>query len=58
MTSRLARSLEAVRIEPNVVFWKELLGLVGKDVKDIEGLASYLKTANRKIGKNILDVSE
>ena len=58
MTSRLAENLEAVGIKPNLVFWKELLGLVGRDVKDIEGLASYLLTANRKIGKNILDVSE
>jgi 5S rRNA maturation endonuclease (ribonuclease M5) len=58
LTSCLAKSLEATGIKPNLVLWRELFSLVGKDVKDIEGLASYLKTANRKIGKNILNISD
>jgi 5S rRNA maturation endonuclease (ribonuclease M5) len=58
LTSRLTKSLEATGIKPNLVLWRELFSLVGRDVKDIEGLASYLETANKKIGKNILDVSE
>jgi 5S rRNA maturation endonuclease (ribonuclease M5) len=42
--NRLARCLERMKITPNLVFWRRLKGLVGRDVKDIEGLASYLET--------------
>ena len=49
-TNRLARRLEGMKINPNLVFWKELLGLVGHDVKDIEGLATYLETLRKKVG--------
>jgi 5S rRNA maturation endonuclease (ribonuclease M5) len=49
-TKRLARHLEEMKIAPNLILWKELLGLVGHDVKDIEGLATYLETLRRKIG--------
>jgi len=49
-TNRLARRLEEMRITPNLLFWKELLGLVGHDVKDIEGLATYLETLKKKVG--------
>jgi 5S rRNA maturation endonuclease (ribonuclease M5) len=47
-TSRLARRLEGMKIVPNLMFWKKLFGLVGNDVKDIEGLASYLETLENK----------
>ena len=47
-TNRLARRLEEMRITPNLLFWKGLLGLVGRDVKDIEGLATYLETLRKK----------
>ena len=49
-TNRLARRLEEMRINPNLLFWKSLLGLVGRDVKDIEGLATYLETLRKKVG--------
>ena len=49
-TNRLARRLEEMRITPNLLFWKRLLGLVGHDVKDIEGLATYLETLRKKVG--------
>jgi 5S rRNA maturation endonuclease (ribonuclease M5) len=57
MTSRLTRSLETRRIKANLVFWKKLSSLVGRDVKDIEGLATYVQTLNRKIGKNLSNTS-
>lgn len=47
-TSRLTRRLEGLKITPNLVFWRMLLGLVGRDVKDIEGLASFLETLENK----------
>jgi len=57
-TKRLAANLETMRIKPNLVFWKELSSLLGRDVKDIEGLSSYVQTLKAKIGKNILDREE
>jgi len=52
---RLAEDLERMRIKPNLVFWKELSSLVGRDVKDIEGLSTYMETLKRKTGKNLFD---
>jgi len=54
-TMRLARHLEAMKIRPNLTFWRQLLGLAGRDVKDIESLAGYIETLSEKIGKNILN---
>jgi len=47
-TNRLTRRLEEMKIAPSLIFWKELLSLVGHDVKDIEGLATYLETLRKK----------
>jgi 5S rRNA maturation endonuclease (ribonuclease M5) len=52
MTARLIKNLEKSRIKTNLVFWKKLSSLVRRDVKDIEGLATYLQTLNKKIGKD------
>ncbi len=49
-TNRLARRLEEMKVAPNLLFWRELLGLVGHDVKDIEGLGTYLETLRKKVG--------
>jgi 2,5-diamino-6-(ribosylamino)-4(3H)-pyrimidinone 5'-phosphate reductase len=48
-THRLATYLEGMRITPNLVFWRMLLGLVGHDVKDIESLATYIENLKKKI---------
>lgn len=48
-TKRVKLHLEKVGITPNLTFWSELLTLVGRDVKDIEGLASYVETLKSKI---------
>lgn len=47
-TNRLTRRLEEMKIKPTLHFWKALLSLVGHDVKDIEGLATYLETLRKK----------
>ena len=44
----LKERLERARIRPNLKFWKELQGLVSKEVKDIEGLTSYVETLKKK----------
>jgi 2,5-diamino-6-(ribosylamino)-4(3H)-pyrimidinone 5'-phosphate reductase len=51
-TSRMARRLEEMKIVPNLLFWRMLLGLVGRDVKDIEGLAAYLDTLKARTVKS------
>ena len=51
-TGRMARCLEGVKIVPNLLFWRTLLGLVGRDVKDIEGLASYFETLKSRTVKS------
>jgi hypothetical protein len=43
--------LERARIKADLTFWAELLGLAGKEVKDIEGLAAYLGTLKKKLGE-------
>ena len=53
LTKRIANDLEKMKIKPNLVFWKRLSGLVGRDVKDIEGLSTYIHTLKSRIGKNI-----
>jgi 5S rRNA maturation endonuclease (ribonuclease M5) len=44
----LKEHLERAKIKPNLNFWKELQGLVSREVKDIEGLTSYVETLKRK----------
>ena len=47
-TKRLISHLERMKIRPNSFFWRELRGLVGHEVKDIEGLATYIETLKKK----------
>jgi 5S rRNA maturation endonuclease (ribonuclease M5) len=49
-TKRLKQHLEKMRIKPNTSFWRKLSNLTHHEVKDIEGLASYIKTLERKAG--------
>jgi 2,5-diamino-6-(ribosylamino)-4(3H)-pyrimidinone 5'-phosphate reductase len=44
----LKQHLERARIRLNLNFWNELRGLVSKEVKDIEGLTSYIETLKKK----------
>jgi 5S rRNA maturation endonuclease (ribonuclease M5) len=47
-TRRLAICLEGLKIVPNLLFWRSLLCLVGHEVKDIEGLDTYVVTLKTK----------
>jgi len=51
-TRRMARRLEGMKVTPNLLFWRMLLCLVGRDVKDIEGLAAYLETLKNRSVKS------
>ena len=48
-TKRIKQQLERAGTKPNITFWRELLTIVGKEVKDIEGLTAYMETLNRKL---------
>jgi len=48
-TKLLTKHLEEMRVKPNLFFWRRLQGLVGRDVKDVEGLATYMKTLKKKL---------
>jgi len=54
LTKRLVQGFERMRIKSNLVFWRELRRLVGREVKDIEGLASYIETLKRKTENNVM----
>ena len=47
-THRLKQHLEKTRIKPNLAYWNELYGLVGRDLKDIEGLPAFIETLGNK----------
>jgi 5S rRNA maturation endonuclease (ribonuclease M5) len=49
LTKRLVQHLETMRIKTNKDYWKELQVLIGRDVKDIEGIPTYLITLNQKL---------
>jgi 5S rRNA maturation endonuclease (ribonuclease M5) len=52
LTKHLTKHMETLRIKTNTTYTKDLQALLGHDVKDIEGLPTYLKTLNKKLAKN------
>jgi len=49
LAKRMTQHLQELKIKPNMYFWNRFLKLVGRNVKDIEGLASYLETLKKEI---------
>jgi 5S rRNA maturation endonuclease (ribonuclease M5) len=47
-TERLKQDLERIGTKPNLTFWSKLFGILGKDVKDVEGLVAYMRTLRKK----------
>jgi 5S rRNA maturation endonuclease (ribonuclease M5) len=43
LVKKITQYLEEKRIKVNSVFWRKIRGLVRRDVKDIEGLPTYLE---------------
>ncbi len=50
-TRRLKQLFEKTRISPETAFWTDLFSLVGRQVKDVEGLAAYMETMKKKTGE-------
>jgi len=48
-TKHLKQNLERAKIKPNVKFWRELSGLVGKEIQCVESLTAYLNTLRAKV---------
>jgi 2,5-diamino-6-(ribosylamino)-4(3H)-pyrimidinone 5'-phosphate reductase len=48
LTERLKSHIEKLGIKANMYYWLKLSSLVGKEVKDVEGLAKYMKTLKSK----------
>lgn len=49
LTKNLKQHLEKTKIKANLTFWLNLSNILSKEVKDIEGLASYMETLKSKI---------
>ena len=49
-TKRLQENLERGKIKVNIQFWRELGGLVGREIQCIESLTAYLRSLQEKIG--------
>lgn len=47
-TKRLQQDLEHAKVKVNVRWWRELHGLVGREVQCIESLPSYIETLKAK----------
>lgn len=47
-TVRLVREFERLRIKVNVKFWRELKGLVGRNIQCIESLPTFIETLKSK----------
>jgi 2,5-diamino-6-(ribosylamino)-4(3H)-pyrimidinone 5'-phosphate reductase len=54
-TRVLKQRLEKARIKPNLTFWNDLMRFAGREVKDVEGLASYIQTLKQKAGETRLE---
>jgi 5S rRNA maturation endonuclease (ribonuclease M5) len=50
-TAILRESLEKAKIKADVTFRRDLRRYAGRELKDIEGLATYLETLTKKTGK-------
>jgi 2,5-diamino-6-(ribosylamino)-4(3H)-pyrimidinone 5'-phosphate reductase len=48
LTKKLKQHMDKTGMKLNINFWLELLALLSKEVKDVEGLASYMETLKRK----------
>lgn len=44
--------MERAGVVPNLKYWAQIERTIGKEVKDIEGLTSYMETLKRKLTTN------
>jgi len=51
LAGKISRYLEQHGKHPNLEFWMKLNSLISNDVKDVEGLASYLENVKKRSGR-------
>ncbi|MCD6243009.1 hypothetical protein J7K06_04930 [Candidatus Bathyarchaeota archaeon] len=51
-TKKLSDYLEHAKIKSNMRFWRILYGLVGRELKDVEGLPTYIVNLQKRIGNS------
>lgn len=49
LTKHIVESLKAARIKVDISFWREIHNILSNDIKDIESLATYIRTLRRKV---------
>jgi len=49
LAQTIASLLELQGVHPNLDFWLKLKGLLGREIKDVEGLAGYFENVKRKL---------
>ncbi|MEM2440366.1 MAG: toprim domain-containing protein [Candidatus Bathyarchaeia archaeon] len=52
LTEHFKTHMEKVGVKANIHYWLKLSSLTGREVKDVEGLATYLKTLKNKTGNS------
>ncbi len=53
LARKITQYLEEKRVKVNGAFWRKIRGLVRRDVKDIEGLPSYLEKLKNSLTNTI-----
>lgn len=49
LTEQLKNHIEKTGVKVNVYYWLKLLSLTDRDIKDVEGLATYMRTLRTKL---------
>jgi len=49
LTEKLKNHMEKAGIKTNIHYWIKLSSLTGREVKDVEGLATYMKTLRTRL---------
>lgn len=49
LAGEITQYLEGKRIKVNSIFWRKIGALVGREVKDVEGLPSYLEKLKKSL---------
>ncbi|RLI05375.1 hypothetical protein DRO26_02390 [Candidatus Bathyarchaeota archaeon] len=56
LAEKITRYLEKYGKHPNLTFWNRIYGFLSGEIKDVEGLSSYLKHVKRRYRKHPLSV--
>jgi len=52
LVKMISTYLEKMGVKVNLTFWRRLKALLKRNVKDVEGLPSYLKSLKKRVGQS------